>query len=59
MFQKLEYNITLPLRCFSLVNSHDPRFWSFVEPYCAPIQLDDVKFLEDMIKVWGCIQVLV
>jgi len=31
-------------------NDTPHRFWSFVEPYCAPIQLDDVKFLEDMIK---------
>jgi len=26
------------------------KFWNFVEPYCAPIQQDDVKFLEDLIK---------
>jgi len=26
------------------------RFWSFVEPYCAPLQHEDVKFLEDIIK---------
>merc|ERR1712179_178336 len=28
-------------------------FWAFVEPYCAPIQQDDVKFLEDLIKGYG------
>jgi len=26
------------------------RFWAFVEPYCAPLQQEDVKFLEDLIK---------
>lgn len=26
------------------------KFWAFVEPYCAPLQQDDVKFLEDLIK---------
>ena len=26
------------------------KFWNFVEPYCAPIQQDDIKFLEDLIK---------
>jgi len=31
-------------------NETPNRFWSFVEPYCAPIQLEDVKYLEDMIK---------
>ena len=31
-------------------NETPNRFWAFVEPYCAPIQQDDVKFLEDLIK---------
>ena len=26
------------------------KFWAFVEPYCAPLQQEDVKFLEDLIK---------
>jgi transcriptional adapter 3 len=26
------------------------RFWAMVEPYCADITLDDLKFLEDSIK---------
>ena len=31
-------------------NETPNRFWSFVEPYCAPITQDDVKLLEDLIK---------
>ena len=31
-------------------NETPARFWQFVEPYCAPIQGEDVKFLEDMLK---------
>ena len=31
-------------------NDTPQRFWNFVEPYCAPIQATDVKFLEDLIK---------
>merc|ERR1712098_795427 len=31
-------------------NETHSRFWQFVEPYCAPIAQDDVKFLEDMLK---------
>jgi len=31
-------------------NETPARFWQFVEPYCAPIQGEDVKFLEDMMK---------
>jgi len=31
-------------------NETPNRFWAFVEPYCAPIQQDDIKFLEDLIK---------
>lgn len=26
------------------------KFWASVEPYCADITNDDIKFLEDMIK---------
>merc|ERR1719350_2577712 len=26
------------------------RFWAFVEPYCAPLTQEDVKFVEEMIK---------
>ena len=29
-------------------NETPTKFWQFVEPYCAPIAPDDVKFLEDM-----------
>jgi hypothetical protein len=32
-------------------NETPHKFWAYVEPYCAPIQLEDVKFLEDLIKV--------
>ena len=31
-------------------NETPSRFWQFVEPYCAPVGQDDVKFLEDMMK---------
>lgn len=31
-------------------NETPNRFWQFVEPYCAPIAQEDVKFLEDMMK---------
>jgi len=31
-------------------NETPNRFWAFVEPYCAPIQQDDLKFLEDLVK---------
>lgn len=31
-------------------NETPTKFWQFVEPYCAPIGPDDVKFLEDMLK---------
>ena len=31
-------------------NETPSRFWQFVEPYCAPIAQDDVKFLEDLVK---------
>ena len=29
------------------------RFWAFVEPYCAPLTQEDVKFVEEMIKGYG------
>lgn len=31
-------------------NETPNRFWSFVEPYCAPITPDDIKLLEDLIS---------
>jgi transcriptional adapter 3 len=31
-------------------NDIPDRFWSFIEPYCAPVKPENVKFLEDMIK---------
>ena len=31
-------------------NETPNRFWSFVEPYCAPITPEDIKLLEDLIK---------
>eukprot|EP00092_Neocalanus_flemingeri_P002430 GFUD01002599.1.p1 GENE.GFUD01002599.1~~GFUD01002599.1.p1 ORF type:complete len:439 (-),score=161.22 GFUD01002599.1:96-1412(-) len=34
-------------------NETPNRFWAFVEPYCAPLQQEDVKFLEDLIKGYG------
>lgn len=27
------------------------RFWAMVEPYCAEITVDDMKFLDEQIKV--------
>jgi len=29
------------------------RFWSFVEPYCAPLTQEDVRFVEELIKGYG------
>jgi len=26
------------------------KFWSFVEPYCAPLQQEDIRFVEDLLK---------
>ena len=34
-------------------NETPNRFWSFVEPYCAPISSDDVKLLEDLVRSHG------
>ena len=34
-------------------NETPNRFWSFVEPYCAPITPEDIKLLEDLIKGHG------
>eukprot|EP00095_Tigriopus_kingsejongensis_P012371 maker-scaffold190_size271632-snap-gene-0.23 protein:Tk12371 transcript:maker-scaffold190_size271632-snap-gene-0.23-mRNA-1 annotation:"hypothetical protein CAPTEDRAFT_174003" len=34
-------------------NETPNRFWSFVEPYCAPITPEDIKLLEDLIKTHG------
>ena len=31
-------------------NETPNRFWAFVEPYCAPIAVDDIKLLEDLIR---------
>ena len=31
-------------------NETPNRFWSFVEPYCAPIAPDDIKLLDDLIR---------
>ena len=31
-------------------NDIPDRFWSFIEPYCAPVKGEHVKFLEDLIK---------
>ena len=39
-----------PQQSFMPRNDTPQRFWNFVEPYCAPIQASDVKFLEDLIK---------
>jgi transcriptional adapter 3 len=39
-----------PQQTFLPKNDTPQRFWNFVEPYCAPIQASDVKFLEDLIK---------
>merc|ERR1719350_231867 len=29
------------------------RFWLFVEPYCAPLTQEDVRFVEELIKGYG------
>ena len=42
--------VTSPQQGFTIKNDTPQRFWNFVEPYCAPIQASDVKFLEDLIK---------
>jgi len=34
-------------------NETPNRFWSFVEPYCAPITSDDCKLLEDLVRSHG------
>ncbi|CAB4056925.1 TADA3 [Lepeophtheirus salmonis] len=31
-------------------NETPSRFWSFVEPYCAPITINDVQLLDDLIR---------
>jgi len=31
-------------------NQIPPKFWKFVEPYCAPIQNRDIAFLQDLLK---------
>ena len=31
-------------------NETPSKFWQFVEPYCAPIGQEEVKFLEDLLK---------
>ena len=31
-------------------NDTTNRFWATVEPYCADITADDLKFLEDLIR---------
>jgi len=31
-------------------NQIPPKFWKFVEPYCAQIQNKDIKFMEDFLK---------
>lgn len=31
-------------------NDIPDRFWTFIEPYCAPVKAENVKILEDMIK---------
>merc|ERR1712029_1190899 len=34
-------------------NETPNRFWSFVEPYCAPITPDDIKLLDDLVRSHG------
>lgn len=43
-------SVKLELSQFALPKNNIPyKFWSSVEPYCAPITLDDIKFLESLL----------
>ncbi|KAJ0174596.1 hypothetical protein K1T71_009704 [Dendrolimus kikuchii] len=43
-------SVKLELSQFSLPKNNIPyKFWNSVEPYCAPVTLDDIKFLESLL----------
>lgn len=42
-------SVKLEMSQFTLPKNNIPyKFWNSVEPYCAPITLDDIKFLESL-----------
>ncbi|KAL4711537.1 hypothetical protein ACJJTC_000553 [Scirpophaga incertulas] len=42
-------SVKLEMSQFTLPKNNIPyKFWTSVEPYCAPITLDDIKFLESL-----------
>lgn len=42
-------SVKLELSQFALPKNNIPyKFWNSVEPYCAPVTLDDIKFLESL-----------
>ncbi|KAL0821834.1 hypothetical protein ABMA28_005241 [Loxostege sticticalis] len=43
-------SVKLEMSQFALPKNNIPyKFWNSVEPYCAPITLDDIKFLESLL----------
>lgn len=43
-------SVKLELSQFSLPKNNIPyKFWNSVDPYCAPVTLDDIKFLESLL----------
>ncbi|XP_053610872.1 transcriptional adapter 3 [Plodia interpunctella] len=43
-------SVKLELTQFALPKNNIPyKFWNSVDPYCAPITLDDIKFLESLL----------
>lgn len=49
-FLPSENSVKLEMSQFALPKNNVPyKFWNSVEPYCAPITLDDIKFLESLL----------
>ncbi|XP_073961413.1 transcriptional adaptor 3 [Choristoneura fumiferana] len=43
-------SVKLEMSQFALPKNNIPyKFWNSVEPYCAPVTLDDIKFLESLL----------